>query len=191
MQIETFYDADTFTLTYVVYDAATRDAVLIDPVLAYDPIGSTRYVGFDTSKPVYPTDPAKCHVSHVVGDTETWEQKMAQTLEEMLEVRRYVKNEGLDFVIPYVFEGAQRNYLPDFIACIDDGHGPDDLLNLIVEVSGENRKDKQEKVATARDLWVPAVNQANRFGRWAFINITQPYNAANDIRAMLTKPVSP
>ncbi|MCA9559511.1 MAG: MBL fold metallo-hydrolase [Myxococcales bacterium] len=40
MQIETFYDADTFTLTYVVYDAATRDAVLIDPVLAYDPIGS-------------------------------------------------------------------------------------------------------------------------------------------------------
>lgn len=40
MQIETFYDADTFTLTYVVYDAATRDAVLIDPVLAYDPVGS-------------------------------------------------------------------------------------------------------------------------------------------------------
>ncbi len=160
----------------------------LKPVMRpYDPVGSTRYVGFDTSKPVFSTDAGKCHVSHVVGDTETWEQKMAQTLEEMPEVRRYVKNEGLDFVIPYVFEGAQRNYLPDFIACIDDGRGPDDLLNLIVEVSGENRKDKQEKVATARGLWVPAVNEAKRFGRWAFINITQPYNAANDIRAMLAE----
>ena len=38
--IEAFYDARTFTLTYVVYDAATRDAVIIDPVLDYEPIGS-------------------------------------------------------------------------------------------------------------------------------------------------------
>jgi glyoxylase-like metal-dependent hydrolase (beta-lactamase superfamily II) len=40
MQIETFYDARTFTLTYVVFDPSTRDAVVIDPVLDYDPIGS-------------------------------------------------------------------------------------------------------------------------------------------------------
>jgi glyoxylase-like metal-dependent hydrolase (beta-lactamase superfamily II) len=40
MSIETFYDARTFTLTYVVYDADTRDAVVIDPVLDYEPIGS-------------------------------------------------------------------------------------------------------------------------------------------------------
>ncbi len=41
-----------------------------------------RYVDFDTTKPVYATDPTKCHVSHVVADTESWEQKMAQVLED-------------------------------------------------------------------------------------------------------------
>lgn len=40
MKIETFYDPDTFTLTYVVYDEATKDAVVIDPVLDYDPHAS-------------------------------------------------------------------------------------------------------------------------------------------------------
>ncbi len=41
MKIETFYDPDTFTLTYAVYDPASRDAVVIDPVLDYDPLSST------------------------------------------------------------------------------------------------------------------------------------------------------
>jgi glyoxylase-like metal-dependent hydrolase (beta-lactamase superfamily II) len=40
MQIETFYDEATYTLTYVVYDPNTRDAVAIDPVLDYDPLAS-------------------------------------------------------------------------------------------------------------------------------------------------------
>lgn len=39
-QIKTFYDPATFTLTYVVYDEDSRDAVVIDPVLDYNPIGS-------------------------------------------------------------------------------------------------------------------------------------------------------
>lgn len=38
MQIETFFDNRTWTLTYLVWDEATRDAVLIDPVLDYDPL---------------------------------------------------------------------------------------------------------------------------------------------------------
>jgi glyoxylase-like metal-dependent hydrolase (beta-lactamase superfamily II) len=37
MKIETFYDPATSTLTYVVYDPSSRDAVVIDPVLDYDP----------------------------------------------------------------------------------------------------------------------------------------------------------
>lgn len=41
MQIETFYDDATSTLTYVVFDPETRDAVVIDPVLDYDPLASS------------------------------------------------------------------------------------------------------------------------------------------------------
>lgn len=40
MEIEALYDRDTFTLTYLVFDADTRHAVVIDPVLDYDPKGS-------------------------------------------------------------------------------------------------------------------------------------------------------
>jgi len=40
MNIETFFDPRTFTLTYVVFDAETRDALVIDPVLDYDPLRS-------------------------------------------------------------------------------------------------------------------------------------------------------
>lgn len=40
INIKTFYDEATFTLTYVVSDPETKDAVVIDPVLDYNPIGS-------------------------------------------------------------------------------------------------------------------------------------------------------
>ena len=42
---------------------------------------------FDTTRPTYEIDPKKCHISHVVADTGSWEQKMAQALEDMPEVR--------------------------------------------------------------------------------------------------------
>jgi glyoxylase-like metal-dependent hydrolase (beta-lactamase superfamily II)/rhodanese-related sulfurtransferase len=40
MQIQHFFDPATFTLTYVVFDPETRDAVVIDPVLDYDALAS-------------------------------------------------------------------------------------------------------------------------------------------------------
>lgn len=156
----------------------------VKPILRpHDPIGSTRYVDFSTARPVYTTDPNKNHISHVVADTNSWEQKMAQILEDMDEVDCYVKNQGLGFLIPYILKGQQKNYQPDFIVRINDGHK--DPLNLIVEVSGEARKDKQIKVSTAFNLWLPAINQHGRFGRWNFIEITDPWNGKNTIKAFL------
>ncbi len=40
MHIQAFYDKGTHTMTYVVWDAAVRDAVVIDPVLNFDPLAS-------------------------------------------------------------------------------------------------------------------------------------------------------
>jgi len=156
----------------------------------YDTVGSTAHVDFDTTRPTWRTDPRFCHISHVVADTDSWEQKMAQTLEELGEegvVLSYVKNDHLGFLIPYTTGGDQRNYTPDFIVRLDDGRGPDDPLNLILEVTGARDTDKEAKVATARDLWVPAVNNAAAWGRWAFLEIEDPWDARNPIKGSLSK----
>jgi type III restriction enzyme len=152
------------------------------PILKpYDTIGSTRYVDFDTTKAVYATDAGKCHVSHVVEDS-TWESKLAQVLEDMPEVVSYVKNQGLGFSIPYTLNGAERQYSPDYIVRMRPPAGAD-VVNVIVEVTGEALKDKAAKVSTARALWTPAVNNHGGFGVWTFVEITDPWDAQNTIRA--------
>lgn len=142
---------------------------------------------FDTTRPTYKTHPDKCHISHVVADTGSWEQKMAEALEDMEEVFAYAKNHNLGFSIPYTINGQEKNYIPDFLIRVDDGHGKADLLNLIIEVTGEKKKDKEAKVATARLLWVPAVNNHGGFGRWAFMEINDPWDAKSIIRNMLCR----
>lgn len=87
-----------------------------------------------------------------------------------------------------ILNGEEKNYYPDFIARIDDGKGLDDLLNLVVEVTGEHKKDKVVKVSTARTLWIPAINNHGSFGRWAFIEITDPWNAKNELKSFLHRP---
>ena len=129
----------------------------------------------------YQTDPrnAMFRTSWRTGD---WEQKVAQSLEEMDEVLCYVKNYQLGFTIPYTFNGQEHGYITDYIIELDDDHGPDDPLHLILEVSGEARKDKAAKVAAARNLWIPAVNNYGGWGRWKFIEIVDPWDAKNTIR---------
>ena len=191
---------DTFPqlllLSEFAHDAADRiyraivtahdDTSNLKPLLrAYDILGSTRWVDFDTTKPVMATLPDKCHVSHVVADTGSWEQKTAQVLEELDEVICYVKNQGLNFTIPYTLNGESRQYIPDFIVRVK----PD--LNLIVEVSGEAKRDKAAKTATARSLWVPAVNNHGGFGRWAFVEVTDPWDAKPTIQAAIAAALQP
>lgn len=187
---------DAANRIYKAIVASTDGTAALKPILRpYDTIGSTRYVDFDTTRPHFATREDKCHINFVVADTDSWEQKMAEALEEMPEVVRYVKNHNLGFTIPYTLNGEEHQYIPDFIACINlsacghaqagDGHGPDDLLNLIVEVTGEKKKDKAAKVATARTLWVPAINNHGGFGRWAFIEVADPWDAQNLIRSFL------
>lgn len=157
----------------------------LKPILrTFEVIGSTDYVDFDTTKNVMTTDETKSHISHVVADTESWEQKMATVLEEMPEVYSYVKNQNLGFTIPYVLEGDEKNYVPDFVAKVRIPN-QENLVNLVLEVSGEKRKDKAAKVETAKTLWIPAVNNHGGFGQWAFIEISDPWDAKNLIREFL------
>ena len=121
----------------------------------------------------------------------------------MHEVLCYLKNQTLGFTVPYAHEGTARAYLPDYIVRVRDGGavtplgcrpsselceggGGPDLLNLILEVTGEKRKEKVAKVDAARTLWVPAVNNHGGFGRWAFLESTGPWNAKNIIGSHLS-----
>lgn len=167
-----------------IVTSSSEERILLPIPRPYDTLGSTRYVDFDTARDVYRTHRDKCHVSHVVLDS-GWEAKLAETLEEMDEVVHYVKNFQLGFTIPYTFNGEEKAYFPDYLIRVDDGRGRDDLLNLVLEVSGEARKDKATKVATTRNLWIPAVNNHGGFGRWAFLEIVDPWDAKNTIRAFL------
>jgi type III restriction enzyme len=54
-------------------------------------------------------------------------------------------------------------------------------------VTGEKKKDKAAKVAAARTLWIPAINNHGGFGRWAFLEIDDPWNGKNEIQAFLSK----
>lgn len=140
----------------------------------YNKFSSTKYVSGNTIKEVYPT--IKSHVNFVVADTETWEQIAAKTLEELNQVERYVKNAFLGFTIPYVKDGKDKGYYPDFIAQVTSPKG--DLFNLIIEITGMS-KDKAEKKWYVENRWLPAANAVREkygYPEWHFIEI------ANDIR---------
>jgi type III restriction enzyme len=169
-----------------IYDAITRQNLSeqnkqkrILPILApYDFRGSTRYVDFLTTKPVSET--VKSHINYVVADTREWEQGVALQLEDMPEVIAYVKNQNLGFTIPYLHQGDTRNYLPDFIAVVENSEGG--KLNLLMEVTGKKDDAKARKVQTAHDKWIPAVNNDGRFGTWAFLEIQDIYQTKDLIR---------
>jgi type III restriction enzyme len=134
----------------------------------YNQLGSTRYAGGLTTKDVYKTK--KSHINYVVEDS-GWEGIAAKALEELPEVKSYVKNQFLDFKIPYVKDGKDHDYFPDFIVGYRAADGS--VKNLIVEISGMS-KDKAEKKWYVENRWLPAVNSVkDKFGyeQWDFIEI--------------------
>ncbi len=163
--------------------AGSKDKKILPVLAPYDMIGSTRYVDFPTTKSVQGT--SKSHVNYVVADTEEWEQGVAKKLELMLEVLSYVKNQSLGFTIPYEYQGIARQYFPDFICKVKL---PDRLiLNLLIEVTGKKDDKKAIKIKTARDLWIPAINNDGRFGRWEILEIQDIHESENLIRSLLSK----
>jgi type III restriction enzyme len=156
---------------------------ILDP---YNETGSSRHVRFQTTKTnLYATRADKCQIDRIVMDSD-WEAACAQTLEEMPEVLRYVRNEKLGFEVPYVDGSEEHRYRPDFIAVVDDGHGADDPLQLVLEVKGQRKPSDDAKHGTMRALWLPAVNALRRFGRWQFLMMDGPYEVADKIHETIS-----
>src|SRR5262249_32725306 len=75
-------------------------------------------------------------------------------------VAAFVKNEGLEFSIPYFHDGQDHDYYPDFLvrlACAP-------MCHLILEVKGFDPLGEVKRAAAER--WVAAVNAEGSYGRW-------------------------
>ena len=154
----------------------------LDP---YNPIGSTVHVHFTTSKKLrWKTDANRCHINWAVCDSE-WEAQLCFVLESHPQVRAYVKNHNLGLEVPYRYGSETRRYLPDFIVLVDDGHGDDDLLRLVVEVKGYRGEDAKDKKKTMDTYWIPGVNNLASYGRWNFVELTDVYQMEDDFKAKL------
>jgi len=152
---------------------------ILDP---FNPTGSTAHVSFNTSREerweaLGP--PPKNHVNWVILDS-GWESEFCRVAESHPRVLAYTKNHNLGLEVPYRFGSQTRRYFPDFIVKVDDGHGSDDPLNLIVEVKGYRREDAKEKKSTMDIYWIPGVNHLTIYGRWAFVEFGDVYEMQED-----------
>jgi type III restriction enzyme len=149
---------------------------------AYNPTGSAAHVRFNTSKTDrWQTSSKHSHVNWVILDSD-WEGEFCRVAESHPQVRAYVKNHGLGLEVPYRYGSETRKYLPDFIVLVDDGHGPDDLLHLVVEIKGYRGEDAVEKKSTMDTYWVPGVNHLGTYGRWAFAEFTEVYEIESEFK---------
>ncbi len=157
---------------------------LLDP---YNPTGSTQHVRFNTSR-THRWDtggpPPKNHVNWVILDSD-WEAEFCRVAESHPKVIAYTKNHNLGLEVPYRYGSETRRYLPDFVVLVDDGHGLDDLLHLVVEIKGYRREDAKEKKSTMETYWVPGVNHLGAYGRWAFAEFTEVYQIEADFEARI------
>lgn len=152
---------------------------LLDP---YNPSGSTRFVRFNTSKNnLWETSSKHCHLNWIVLDSE-WEGEFCRVAESHPKVLAYVKNHNMGFEVPYRYGSETRHYLPDFIVLVEDGHGMEDPLHLIVEIKGYRREDAKEKKSTMDTYWIPGVNNSGGYGRWAFAEFTEVYQIESDFK---------
>jgi type III restriction enzyme len=166
-----------------IYDAIVRQPENRTPILMpvlrrFGSEGSTDNVRFVTRKAVMSPPPTKSHLSEVVLDGQrgnSWEEGLAEILEHDKRVHSYVKNERLDFTIPYVHQGRSHDYVPDFLVRLV--RLEDDVeRTLIVEVSGGQKSPgpTAAKAETARNQWCVAVNNQGGYGRWGYIEVHHP-----------------
>jgi type III restriction enzyme len=159
---------------------------VLDP---YNPTGSTAHVNFNTSKTLrWQTDARRCHVNWAILDSD-WESEFCRVLEKHPKVHSYVKNHSLGLEVPYRFGSENRKYRPDFIVRVDDGHGDEELLNLVVEIKGYRGEDAVVKKTTMDTYWVPGVNHLRTYGRWGFVELRAVYEMEADFVAKISGEV--
>ncbi len=122
--------------------------------------GSTADVDVWTTKEVREVN--RSHLNYVVADTRRWEESAAYYLDTNDKVEAFVKNQGLNFSIPYLHNGQAHDYVPDFIVRLKTTPPS----HLILETKGFDPLEEVKR--SAAEGWVAAVNADGSYGRWAY-----------------------
>lgn len=138
----------------------------IEPVFDEEsPIGSTRYMRtWYTTKVCHPA--RKSQISHMIADS-AWEQHAANVFETSDLVQSYAKNDHLGFNVYYLWNGARRRFVPDFLVRLANGR------QLVLEIKGEDSEQNRAK-RSALSAWVQAVNTKGGFGMWRADAVFEP-----------------
>jgi type III restriction enzyme len=157
------------------------EAPLLPRIERYRREGSSGEVMFRTVRNIHPTKHS--HVSHIVLDS-SWEKSVGFRFEYLAEtgfVEAYVRNDHMDFTIPYEFEGVSHDFTPDYIVRINRADGS--KLSVIVETKGrETEQDRAKDSALGR--WVRAVNHHGGFGQWASVWATDPATISGELQKL-------
>lgn len=142
--------------------------------------GSTADVDFWTSKEVREVN--RSHLNYVVADTRVWEEQAAYYLDTHPSVDAFVKNQGLNFAIPYLHNGQGHDYVPDFLVRLKT----DPPAHLILETKGYDPLEGVKRAAAER--WVAAVNADGSFGTWRYALVKKMTEVRAAVDAAIPAP---
>lgn len=162
-------------------DESAGETPLLPRLNRYEPVGSTGRVHFKTVRPIQATTVS--HLNFVACDTASWEQAAVFQLEQLAlrgAVACYVRNDHLEFNIPYELYGESHAYEPDFIVRLRNG------VNIVLEIKGKPYEDTDAKHQAAR-RWVSAVNHWGRLGEWDFLVCRDPQLLGQHLSMLIEK----
>ena len=151
-------------------DAQARKSILIGEPEWLDAGALAPY--HTARRHVHPTE--KSEIGVAVCDS-GWEVSAAKALDAHPAVSKWIRNERLGWTIPYLYDGLNRLYEPDFLAemPLADGRG----LNVAIEVKGKEHVADEAKRRYAEEWWIPCVNAHPEFGggsrAWAYLYLDE------------------
>jgi len=145
--------------------------------------GSTNNIKFEVSvRKDYVYDSPKKSQHNCAPCHSKDEVKMAQILDRLDFVLAWHRIHHLKFgwQIPYFYNGKFSSYYPDFVARLlpmpfDTGN-----VHAIIEVKGPSNPESEIKSDYARNVWIPAIEEAN-LGRWEYVYVTDVAKSARQL----------
>ena len=172
--------------------ATSAEAPLLPIVNRYEGVASTEGVDEVTRRPIRPLGKSHLNAAAVLSGAfaekkgEIDEARALDILEDMDAVEAFAPNSRkIGFQIPWEYQGTTRRYEPDYVVRVRGGK------RVILEIKGgkgriHGEDEVKAKNAAARK-WVAAVNNAKRYGEWAF----EVCEHLRDLRAILERHASP